>query len=456
MRVSALASLDARDDEHIVDLLAIRLAWECLLDDGSRGSGTIHATWMTAWRVAPMQLASAPNRARIDWLWQRALEIAYQQPLAATLTQPAATSASATPDVQAVFCIDVRSEVFRRALEAVSPQVQTLGFAGFFGLLIAYTPLGTDASRPQLPGLLSPTLSATDVCDDPDQRLALIRLRQRTLAEKRRWFGFQSLPGSMFTFVESLGVFYLGKLLRRSLPARAPASSPDKAGLPLQQALKLQPRLASASPDAALAQAALAEHVLRAMNLTQGFARLVLLVGHGSQSTNNPHAAGLDCGACCGQTGEVNARALAALLNDTSVRQGLSSAGIAIPESTHFLAALHNTTTDEVELFETDLVPQTHTADLDCLRQALATAGARVRCERAPTLGLAHIANHPEQLLRAIKARANDWAQVRPEWGLANNAAFIVAPRARTRGRDLAGLLPARLQLAHRLRRHSA
>jgi uncharacterized protein len=32
---------------------------------------------------------------------------------------------------------------------------------------------------------------------------------------------------------------------------------------------------------------------------------------------------------------------------------------------------------------------------------------------------------------------STDWAQVFPEWGLAGNAALIVAPRARTRGIDL-------------------
>ena len=38
-----------------------------------------------------------------------------------------------------------------------------------------------------------------------------------------------------------------------------------------------------------------------------------------------------------------------------------------------------------------------------------------------------------------MKARSRDWAQVRPEWGLAGNAAFIAAPRERTQGIDLGG-----------------
>ncbi|MEO6025194.1 MAG: putative inorganic carbon transporter subunit DabA, partial [Burkholderiales bacterium] len=154
---------------------------------------------------------------------------------------------------------------------------------------------------------------------------------------------------------------------------------------------------------------------------------------------NNPHAAGLDCGACCGQTGEVNARSHAALLNDPAVRQALAGRDFDVPERTHFLAALHNTTTDEVELFDTDLVPASHVNDLAFLRKALAEAGRRARAERAPSLGLAHLADQPGPLLRAVKTRANDWAQTRPEWGLANNAAFIVAPRTRSQSINLAG-----------------
>jgi hypothetical protein len=42
-------------------------------------------------------------------------------------------------------------------------------------------------------------------------------------------------------------------------------------------------------------------------------------------------------------------------------------------------------------------------------------------------------------LLRALRQRADDWAQTRPEWGLANNAAFVIAPRGRTLGVDLQG-----------------
>jgi uncharacterized protein YbcC (UPF0753/DUF2309 family) len=90
---------------------------------------------------------------------------------------------------------------------------------------------------------------------------------------------------------------------------------------------------------------ALAARVLHAMGLEQGLAPLVLLVGHGSQSSNNAHAAALDCGACCGQTGEVNARSLARLLNDRPCARVCSARGITIAGRHHLVcgrAAQHH------------------------------------------------------------------------------------------------------------------
>ena len=62
------------------------------------------------------------------------------------------------------------------------------------------------------------------------------------------------------------------------------------------------------------------------MGLDRSFAPLVLLVGHGSQSANNAQAAALDCGACYCQTGKVNARVLARLLNESEVQEGSARA----------------------------------------------------------------------------------------------------------------------------------
>ena len=56
----------------------------------------------------------------------------------------------------------------------------------------------------------------------------------------------------------------------------------------------------------------------------------VMLVGHASHTTNNLHSAGLDCGACGGQSGEVNVRVLASLLNDAQVRQALKTRGLTL------------------------------------------------------------------------------------------------------------------------------
>jgi len=113
--------------------------------------------------------------------------------------------------------------------------------------------------------------------------------------------------------------------------------------------------------------------------------------------------------------------------------------GVDVPSSTWFVAGLHTTTTDVVELFDTDLVPSSHTKRVGELEGLLLVAGEGARAERAVPLGLGHLVGDPGRLAQALCERSNDWSQVRPEWGLADNAAFIVAPRWRTRHLDLQG-----------------
>ena len=103
-----------------------------------------------------------------------------------------------------------------------------------------------------------------------------------------------------------------------------------------------------------------------------------------------------------------------------------------------FVAALHNTTTDEIEGFDLDLLTPDARGRWDKLQTVFAHACDQVRRERAPQLGLNPRTPH-DDLLAQLRHRANDGAQTRPEWGLAGNAAFIIAPRHRSLGVVLGG-----------------
>ena len=428
------AQLQGKDDDNLLQLLAIRLTWEMLIDDGEREEGSVWYLWQTQWHNH-FEAYNAQHTT-LKLVWQRAHEISYQQELARTLQQSATLESqpSQSLKIQAAFCIDVRSEVFRRHLENQSDEIETLGFAGFFGLPVSYNPLGTEATRPQLPGLLAPQMVVTDSTGKPSVDKTISNRRQTTLRSLSSWKSFLSLPGSAFNMVESLGISYVNTLLNRS-SAQSTRSSKPALGLNRRQAQQLRPRL-----QADLSQRiALAEGVLQGMGLNQRIAPVVLLVGHGSQTANNPQKAGLDCGACCGQTGEVNARALADILNDSEVRKGLSEKGIKLPEDTWFIAALHNTTTDEVKLFDIEDLNSQAQEILPTLTSALREAGKACRAERAPALGLGQLTQKPEALQKALRKRANDWAQTRPEWGLANNACFIIGPRNLTRNLNFKG-----------------
>lgn len=444
------ARLAGGHDGHLRELLAIRLAWGAILLEcrGDAATRRAFAALQARWAHAPALLAQAERALRVDEVWQLAFETGYQRELARRLAavapRPAVEPPAATVEVQAAFCIDVRSEPLRRAIESQWPAVQTIGFAGFFGLPVAYTPLGTSARRPQLPGLLAPVAelgervarSAADFGPPGDALQALARqARLRRFALAEQWDAASRWPGAAFSYVEAVGAGYLGRLARCWRPSARARTSLDGAGLaPAHRAL-CRPGLLGLDPAA---KQDLAARVLHAMGLEQGLAPLVLLVGHGSQSVNNAQAAALDCGACGGQSGELNARAFARLLNEAGVREGLRGRGIDIPAATAFVGALHNTTTDEIEAFDLDLLDEAARARWARLSKVLEHAADQVRRARAPALGLDPRAPHGA-LLERLRRRANDGAMTRPEWGLAGNAAFLIAPRARSLGAVLDG-----------------
>ena len=407
------AELSRNSDDTTKGFLAIRLIWEEALF--IRYEAQIAGAWaqIRAHHAAPV--AVTPDLV-VDAILQEAAERAAQRALAVKLEKPAAPAIEERPALQAAFCIDVRSEVFRRALESVSPQIRTLGFAGFFGVGAAHRRFASDVVELRLPVLLNPTVRT---CSGGPDDVAGDRVARVKARATRAWGRFKLAAVSSFAFVEATGPIYVGKLLIDALGLH-PHPAPNDPEPRFDPALDLASRTKAA------------ETVLRAMSLKEGFARLVLLAGHGANVVNNPHASALHCGACGGYSGEANARLLAGLLNDRQVRAGLAAAGVTIPDDTLFLAALHDTTTDAVTLYAGDHPSATHAEDIEQAKAWLDAAGKLARAERALRLPRA---GHTS----AISKRSRNWAETRPEWALAGCNSFIAAPRSRTFGKSLEG-----------------
>jgi uncharacterized protein YbcC (UPF0753/DUF2309 family) len=439
--------LDGRRDDTLEQLLAIRVVWGYTLF-----SQRSDAAFRNAWRAAMEQAALPPIDDKlgddpelcIDMILQEAYEIAFQRRLLLRLDQHRADAKTdARPAVQAAFCIDVRSEIYRRALETAAGDMQTVGFAGFFGFPIEFVPVGHIYGRAHCPVFLKPAFTVCEAVTgaSPEEDSAILGLRLLRRRVRKAWKSFKLSAVTSFIYVETVGLLFAAKILSDSLALTRTVLDPNTDGMDRSVIKRLGPRIEKGAvgdrptgfdADQRVAQA---EAVLRAMSLTGPFARLVMLTGHGSNTVNNPHASSLDCGACGGNTGEANARVAAAILNDPDVRRGLAERGIAIPDDTYFLGAMHETTTDTIRLFDEPAVPNSHKDDLAALHTKLARATSLARLERSALLGIG-----PGPKLEAeIVARSRDWAQVRPEWGLAGNSSFIAAPRHFTRGLDLCG-----------------
>ncbi len=455
-------------------------------------------------------------------LWTEAMESSAIARLLDGVQVPRDAVAGKRPFAQALFCIDVRSEPYRRNLERIG-DYQTFGIAGFFGVPVGFLGYGKGSETHLCPAVVTPRNLVLELPSalHPDNEDFLGTL-EHVLHE------LKSSLLSPYVTVEALGVLFgldlFGKTMaplaydrwrKRLEPGRAPTrllidklsrEHADSIIRTLQRSLIVKAlrselgierervddelirelretalrrrdgatRLRAefgigaareaafidtlregyrVDPDYANYQMvrlarigyALEEQVqyvytaLTMIGLTRVFSRFVLVVGHAQSTTNNPYESALDCGACGGGPGLINARVLAQMANKPQVRQRLRERGIDIPDDTWFVPALHTTTTDEVELHDVDLLPPRHLVYLERLRNGLRAASRLAAAERIPRL-LEHRGDaRPGQAQRIARRMAVDWAQTRPEWGLANNVYAVVGRRELTQSSDLEG-----------------
>ncbi len=356
------------------------------------------------------------------------------------------TARVTNPSFQVVTCVDAREESFRRHIEEICPDAETYGAAGFFGLPIYYRGIADAHFAALCPIVVKPTHWVTEevvyTLGNTHRRRAKAR---RALGNASHQFHLESRSfagGALLT--ATLGVLATIPLVARVLFPRRTARLRQITSRILQPPeitrLRLERSAVEPGPDEGQVgftveeMADFGENMLRDLGLTTGFARLVLFLGHGSFSVNNPHTSVYDCGACTGSAGSPNGRALAAMLNDLRVRQILALRGISIPVSTIFLGGLHNTCDDSVSFLDLDLLPATHFDDFDAVHHVLEEAcdrNSHERCRRfdSAPLDLSFPAAH-----RHVQERSQDLAQARPEFGNATNAICIVGRRQRTRG----------------------
>jgi len=406
------------------DYLAMRLAITCLLWP--------EALELIGWHLEVSKVEKQkPNP--IEEITQN--ENQYRLPLLNQLETQTAhiKEPTHTPAAQLVFCIDVRSEPFRRALEAKG-DYETFGFAGFFGVPVCIEDKLTGESYASCPVLLTPKHNVNESPTCSHEACERDRAGYENLTAFKRFY--QSLKYTFavpFALVEMLGLASGVWMGLRSFAPRLSMRLKSGALSMIRPNVPVTPTLGNiAFAD----QCIYAEGALRMMGLTHNFAPLVVLCGHGSATQNNAYATALDCGACGGRHGASNARILATILNDTKVQKQLAVNGIIIHKSTVFIAAEHNTTTDELSLYTLNVNGVEMTKKLQQLQHDLEAARKTNSQWRLSEMGYS---SNESASTSHTKNRSMDWAQVRPEWGLARNASFIIAPRNLTKNINLAG-----------------
>lgn len=419
------------DEKLLIDYLAIRLSIGFMFHENLKTKNS------------PIQAFNPTmNRNILDSIYQR--EEKYKNQILIPLLNSAKNmnhAKKSKSSVQLVFCIDVRSEPFRRQLELLG-SYETFGFAGFFGLPIRVHDFNTNQISDSCPVLLEPQ---HDIYDEPDSH-AKTPIAKHLRGKKLIHFLetiYQNLKynfATSFSLVETAGLWCGLFMLARTLKPNESSSFFKLFTDLITPRCSTRPMLTENSDQVHSGipfekQITYAETALRMMGLTKDFSPMIIFCGHGSTTTNNPYASSLDCGACGAHPGGANAKVLTAILNQAKIRQALVFKGLIIPDETQFFAAEHNTTTDDFDLFINPHEPIRHPKILeklkfDLIKNQNKTASLRQKYFDATT---------KIDPVAELKHRSEDWSELRAEWGLARCASFIIAPRQLTQQINLNG-----------------
>lgn len=380
------------------------------------------------------------TRDRLAGVWHRAMEkTLYQSAIShvqanakRNLKKPADPSISKTiSKVTAVFCIDDRECSVRRYLESEDSSIATDATAGFFGMDFVFQSLRDSAPVKLCPVPVTP------------KYLVLEKRKGNSNPEFRKYFAkiqafWRDLSSSFFlgwavNTVSSPWVFamlvlhtFKPKWLQK-FNSKVPVEAESELDFIRKNQTDSGQQYVEGYSFGEMADRV--QGLLKSTGIIQRMSPMIVIVAHGSSSSNNPYFSAYDCGACSGRPGAANAKTFALMANHPEVRKILETRGVLIPKETVFVGAFHDTAKDLLSFFDTSVLHPFHQGLLEEFKNKAYFALKRNAKERSRRFETVPLSVTPQKAHHEVQHRAISWLEPRPELNHATNSLCIVGRR---------------------------
>jgi hypothetical protein len=385
--------------------------------------------------IAPQDYFAKAEKTELEevlQIWHEAFEWDYYDMVLSGVSHLAAKPRIKNTEkksFQAMFCIDDREDSIRRQIELSDPNAETFGAPGFFGAAIYFQPFGGKFYEKNCPAPTTPKHLIKEI--------DVLKRKEVSIFHHKNTHTF--FRG--FLYALSLGLVASGRMLldlfrpkMRADVANAFAHMDADGKLQVEcedpnhrenglQVGFLKPEMAD-----------IVFNLLSGIGLTDNFSDIIYVIAHGSTTSNNPHYNAYNCGACNGRPGSPNARAFAYMANNPEVRKLIKAKGMDIPETTQFVAGLHDTSSDEIGYYDvTVLTEKNHQAHIKNVAN-IENALDHNSKERARRFASVDMKKDIKKIRADIKKRSLSYFEPRPELNHGSNALCYVGSRSRMKG----------------------